>query len=463
MGSLRTFHLFLCTQIFSLIGSRMSGFAVSIYVFAETGNATPLLLAAFFAELPSMAGGTFTGFLADRFDRRLVIMLGDLGQALATGALLFSFATDAFVLWHLYGAMLVQGIFLTLQAPASEATITMLVPQSARDRANGLKAMGFPLAGIIAPVLAGTLYGIVEVVGVMVFDLFTFAVALVVIALIHIPRPLKSQESYHLEKNFWRDMLGGWHFIVERRALLILIIYLALIYFLINGPLEIAVPYTIALTNSEQLAGFIFGAMSLGAFCGAFLVVIIGRFPRRIDVIFGGYFWHGFFLIIYGMVRHPLLLGASLFGTMIPLPLTGALFNTVLQNKTPPDIQGRVFAICGQLFTLTTPFSFLLTAFLVDKFLEPAVGQSGWQVVAPLVGTQDGSGMGLLMVIIGMLICLCTIFVYQIEDIRRLEKHLPDYEVMGKEIEVSPQRESATSGQVNPSAQFLEEFTNGAS
>src|SRR5690606_5704981 len=100
-------------------------------------------------------GGTFTGILADRWDRRHVMMLGDAGQAVGTLLLLGSFLSGAFELWHLYIASLMQGIFGIIQAPASEATTAMLVPEEHRDRANGIQQIGFPLAGVVAPMVAG--------------------------------------------------------------------------------------------------------------------------------------------------------------------------------------------------------------------------------------------------------------------------------------------------------------------
>src|SRR5690606_34767833 len=107
--SISTFYVLIITQIFSLIGSRMTGVAIGIKVFADTGDSSPLLIAAFFAELPGMLGNSLTGFIADRLDRRRVIMLGDAGQALATGLLMISFLTGSFQLWHLYVMMLFTG------------------------------------------------------------------------------------------------------------------------------------------------------------------------------------------------------------------------------------------------------------------------------------------------------------------------------------------------------------------
>jgi MFS family permease len=399
----------LLTQIFSLIGSRMTGIAVGIHIFQDTGNAAPLLLAAFFAEIPGMVGGTFTGLLADRWDRRYVMILGDAGQALGTLILMLSFVSGAFELWHLYAVMLLQGIFATIQSPASEAVITMLVPDASRDRVNGIREMGFPLAGVIAPTLAGLLYAVVDVAGVMGFDLFTFGVAVLVVGLMHIPRPPQSAEDEALRGNFRRELLGGWHYLAQRRPLLITVIYISFIFFLINGPLELAIPYILSLTDSESVLGILLAVMNLGALAGAASIAVIGnRARRRMPIILVCYLSLGVLMLLYGVARHPIMLGMSLFGVLFPLPLAGALFTSMLQAKTPPDLQGRVFAITGQMFMLMTPFSFLITAALVDHVLEPAVHRSGWDLVAPLVGREDGSGMGLLLIIVGVIILITS-------------------------------------------------------
>ena len=118
-GRLRTLYLLTLTQALSLLGSRMAAVAVGLWVYARTGQATPLLLAAFFAELPVLALGGLAGILADRVDRRWVLVLGDAGQALGTVALLASVLAGEFRLWHLYAASGLQGLFVAVQAPAA--------------------------------------------------------------------------------------------------------------------------------------------------------------------------------------------------------------------------------------------------------------------------------------------------------------------------------------------------------
>jgi MFS transporter, DHA3 family, macrolide efflux protein len=433
VNKLTTFYTMLVTQILSLIGSHTTGVAIGIWVFAETGDAAPILIALFFAELPQMAGGIFTGWLADKFSRKAIIIIGDIGQAAGTILLLLSISTGNFELWHLYAVMLMQGIFTIIQEPAVEATVTLLVPENHRDRANGLREIAFNLGGIVAPALAGLIFSVAGLSGVIFLDLLTFIVAIVVVSFLTIPNPEQSKEGAEASENWRSELLGGLTFLRRRPALFMVVIYLAFVFFLINGPLDMGIPYVSTQMDNETLIGVLLAMMSLGAFAGAMTVTLIANNNHRMRWILWSYMLHGVMLIVYGVSRNVWLLGLAMFGTLYPLPLAGALFKTILQTKTPPDMQGRVFAITGQIFTLTTPFSFLITAYLVDNVLEPAVGQAGWKVVAPIVGSERGAGMGLLLVLIGVIIIVATTAMIAIPAVRQLEDKLPTYTITASE------------------------------
>jgi hypothetical protein len=167
--------------------------------------------------------------------------------------------------------------------------------------------------------------------------------------------------------------------------------------------------------------------MSLGAFAGGLLVTIFGGIRPRIKVIVAGSILTGTMFLAYGVARSLPLLGASLFLLMIPLPANNALFTSILQIKTPPDLQGRVFALVGQLALLGSTTSFVLTGVLVDRVLQPAVGRPVWQWVAPLVGQAPSAGIGLLLIVTGLLIMGSTALTFSQRSVRHLEADLPDY------------------------------------
>jgi hypothetical protein len=282
----------------------------------------------------------------------------------------------------------------------------------------------------VAPVLAGLIYVAVGIAGVIAVDLATFLGAMLAVYLVHIPEPQQTAEGAASRGSFWREMRGGFQYLRQRPVLLSLLLYLTLINFLLNGPLELAIPYLMTVTGSETQTGWLMGIMSLGAFSGASLIAIWGGTRPRIHTLLPGLLLTGVMFLIYGTARTPLLLGASIFLLMLPLPISNALFISILQVKTPPDMQGRIFAIIAQLGFIGATASFLLTGPLVDRVLEPAVATPRWQLFAPVVGNQPGAGIGLLLVVVGLIILTSTLAMYILPRIRRLEMTLPDYEAV---------------------------------
>src|SRR5580704_3395254 len=110
-GRLVTYGIILATSTLSILGSRISGLAVSIAVFRQTGHATPLAIVSFIYVAAQVATMGFTGALADRFDRRTLMLLANVGYAVCSGLLLAAFVSGAFQLWQLYVLSLANALF----------------------------------------------------------------------------------------------------------------------------------------------------------------------------------------------------------------------------------------------------------------------------------------------------------------------------------------------------------------
>lgn len=414
MNRLHTFYFLVATQTLSMIGSRMTGIAVGIRVFTDTGDTAPLLLNAFFNELPAMLGSSFAGVLVDRWDRKRVLMLADAGQALGSLLLMLSFLSGHFQLWHLYAVALAQGTCAMFQGPAKDASTTMLVPENQRERANAIQAMSFPLAGVVAPALTGVIYVAVGIGGVILIDLLTFLIAVYAVYRIRIPNPTRSGEGESAQGTMLQEWRGGLRFLWARPALLGLVLYFTAMNFLLNGPLELALPYTITITGSETLSGLILAANSLGGVVGTAILAFWGGTRPRIHTFMPAMLLVGVMFLAFGTARSAALLAVSIFLLLLPLQ-AWAIYTSVIQIKTPPDMQGRIFSIIGQLGYLGATASFLLTGPLVDNILEPRA-------------SNPGEGMGLLLVGTGTAILVLTMIVYALPAIRNLETTLPDYE-----------------------------------
>lgn len=425
--NLRTFYTIVLTQTFSMIGSRISGLAIGFWIFAETGEATPLTLVAFFSALPMVLASAFSGVMADRWDRRYVMVISDVGQAVATVFLLLSFMSGAFEIWHLYVLSFIQSIFGVFQGPAFQASITMLIPDNQRDRANAIQQMVGPASGIIAPAIAGVIYALVGVIGAIVIDLLTFLVAIVVIFAVRIPRPTETEEGRLMKGTVWQEMIGGFKYLFKRRVLFGMVLYVSLLNFLVPGAMVLSTPYILARTGSEATLGVLLSIMNVGGLLGGIVISVWGGTRPRIYTVLVSMMFSGLAIIGIGLSQNPITLGLSMFLMMFPIAFVNAPYMSIIQAKVAPDVQGRVFAVMGQFAMLLMPFSMLLSGPLADQVFEPMVNTDVWSTFAPFVGNEPGAGMAMIYVIYGAICAVSALIVLSIPAVRTMEADLPDY------------------------------------
>ncbi|MCM3699799.1 MFS transporter [Paenibacillus macerans] len=409
----------LVMQGLSMLGSRLTAVAIGIWLVKEQGSVTPLLLISLFQELPALVVGMWLGLAVDRFNRIAVIITADTGQAVGTLLLLVSITSGNFELWHLYAIVALQGVFAAMQAPAVSAVTYQTVEESELDRTNAIRELLFPLTGVIASVLAGMLYAPLSISGIVLLDMMTFGLAVIVTLCLRLPgkpeNAVRCKSGGSLEStglsDLWIEALQGFAFLAEHRGLLVLALCMAWWNFILNGPLELAIPYLLGRTGSEVVMSLLLVAMNAGALTGAVLVLAGLTFRRRLLPMFIGTIVTAVMFVVFGIANNAWVLGVAVFLLMLPLPMTGALFTSLVQLHTPDNMQGRVFAAIGQLNAVTAPLSFIVTGPLVDRWLEPALrGPYG-----------SGAGIGLLLAVAGILLLLGAVPAYLNKKVRELE------------------------------------------
>ncbi len=435
--NLRTFYWIIVTQTVSMIGSRLTGLAMGFLIFAQTGEATPLALVSFFSVIPTLFGAAISGVLADRWDRRKVMIIADIGAAAGTLLLLILISTGAFEVWHLYVVALVQSFFGVFQGPAFQASITMLVPDNQRDRANTIMQLTGPAAGVVAPVIAGLSYAAVGVPGTILIDLLSFGVAIITIVLIRIPKPPQTAAGRATEGNAWRIATAGFAYLWAHKPLLGLVGMFGLVNACIGGAMSLGMPYLLSRTGSEAAAGTIIGIGSLGMFLGGVVFGVWGGGLSRIHTIFPALIFTGVLLALFGMSQNTLILAVTHFLMLFPIAWANGPTISILQAKVPPDIQGRVFAALEIIAMSILPITYLIYAPLADTVLEPMVGTAAWSGLAPILGDSKGAGIGLILFGAGIVMAvICAIF-YAMPAMRNMERDMSDFVA-------EPQPESTT-------------------
>lgn len=406
-----TFKLYtlLTTQAISLIGSRMTAFALGLWLYQRTGRTMDLLLIPFFNELPNLLLGHLLGVAVDRYSRKWLIVLADLGQALGSLLLVYSIASGHFALWHLYLVVTLQGAFATLQTPAVDSVLTGFTHEANRSRVNAVKELTFPLAGGLAPALGGLLFISFGIEGVLMADLVSFLIGSGVILKIGISEQRRSLEQETATISWSTEAKAGFAFLQSKSSLIGLMVYVAFVNFLLNGPLELLLPYLLEVTKNPLMTTGLMTIMSLSTALSA-LYFSVMRLPKRpllmLCVLLS---LTGIALMLIGLARSPWMLLALIALAMAPLPVINIVFKTLLQNHVPEAFQGRVFAIAYQFAYGIAPLSFLMVGPLVDQGLEPFMQDTSVPWLVRLFGNTAGSGMGLTLSLTGLLMVVVSL------------------------------------------------------
>lgn len=438
-SGIRTFYTLAAAQTVSQIGSTMSFLAVGIYVYQQTGEATPLALLSMFMILPYLIVSGFAGVLADRYDRRKLMIIGDTGAALASVALVISLASGNFQVWHLYAAALWQAIFSTIQRPAFEASVSQLVPEAQRNSANAIMQISKPTAILFASALTGFLYASLGVVGIFGIDLLTFLVAVVTSLLVRIPMPVRSEEAVQARPSMLREWGAGIKFLWSRRPLFTLVAVGALFSVLISSVYALTTPYVLARTGSEVALGILTAIMSVGGIVGAIAIGAWGGFKRRVYTILLGMILVVGATVVFGANLSPLVLGAALFVAMMSVSIINTILMTLLQAKVPGDMQGRIFAIVMQLTLVLLPLGYLVIGPIADQVFTPLASAPTWMegTLGTLFGSGAAGGMGLLFAASGVLALLAALLTFASRSVRNMEATLPSYQSAADSVPVA--------------------------
>lgn len=433
---MKAFTLLWFGQVISLIGSAMTGFALTIWAWEFTGSATALSLVAFFNFAPTVLFSPVAGALVDRWNRKWVMALSDLATGLTTVAILILYSLGDLQIWHLYVTGAIAGLFQAFQWPAYSAAISLMIPREQYARASGMMSLAEWGSGVFSPVLAGMLIGLLGsqqgVVTIMLIDVATFVLALLALGIIHVPTPPRTSEGKEGAGNLWQESLYGFRYILKRRGLL----GMQLIFFFNNLMASISgilvSPMILARTASNAaLLGAVQSAGAVGGIAGSGLVTAWGGPKNKVrGVIFG---WIGTGMLGYllmGIGRGlPLWIIGSFFNSLFG-PIVNASNQAIWQSKVAPDVQGRVFAVRRMIAQITAPLGLLIAGPLADRVFEPAMttGVGGLSaLLGGVFGRTAGAGMGVMLAMCALTILVISLVAYSTATIRNVESDLPDH------------------------------------
>lgn len=419
-------------QLISMTGSGMTRFALTIWVWQETGEATALAVVALFSFAPAIVFSPIAGAIVDRVSRKRVMIVSDLAAGLSTVALLILYSTGHLEIWHLWAAGFVASSFESFQFPAYSAAITTMIEKKHYTRANAMVGMVGSASIIIAPALAGALLPLLGLDGIMLIDIVTFSFAIGALLWVVVPNPRETAAGKASRGSLLQESVFGFRYIFSKPSLLGLLS----IFFTINLTFGLAMilfaPMILSRTaDNTVILGTTQMMFGIGGVVGGLVIAAWGGFKRRVHgVLLGLILTSVLGQVVIGLGQSVQLWGLGAFLTMFFMPLTNGSSQAIWQAKVPPDIQGKVFATRRLIAQISAPVAMIMGGRLADAVFEPAMASGGAfaQFFRPLVGSGPGSGMALIFVFSGILGVIAGSMGYLVPAIRRAEDILPDHD-----------------------------------
>lgn len=426
---MRTFVIIWIGQVVSIVGSSLTHFGLGVWIFQQTGEAMPFALTVLFGSLPQVFLYPIAGSLADRWNRRWLMILADTGNALATLALVLLLSAGSLEVWHIYVLSAVGSALGTFQQPAFDASITMLVPKQRLARASGMMQTAYSLGGILAPLLAGFLFFAVGLSGIVLIDFATYFFAVITLLLVVIPQPKLQPSAEEGRNRITSDVCFAWRYLRDRPGLFNLQLYYAgvnyflSLVFVLSGPLVLS-------QHDPRVYGVVQTVLGIGGLAGGLVASAWGG-PKKhlVRAVTSGIALYMMGIIVAGLRIHPAFPAVGLGFNVFVVALVQSISNAIWQRKVSPEVQGRVFSLRYMVATIITPLSYLTAGPLADRVFEPLMQEGGAlarTLLGTLLGTGAGRGIGLIYLLSGFLVGLISGLAYLNPRIRHLEREVPD-------------------------------------
>ncbi len=408
---MRAFSIIWLGQIVSMLGSAMTWFAFTIWVWQKTGQASSLATVSFLAFLPSILFMPIAGTLVDKWERKFTLILSDLGSASATLIVLILYLTNHLALWHIYLLSLFTGFFTAFQYPAYIAATTVLVPKDDYARAQGMIGLAQAASSIFAPMTAAALLPIIKTDGIMMIDLLTFAAAFGTLLWIKIPLRTDLEPASPTQTGFTREVSFGFRTIFSNPTLRALtVLFIAANFFLAIGATLLAPTILSHTSNNQHALATILSVGAIGGLIGGGILSVWGGPKRRADgILLGGVGACLIGISLFGLAGSVIVWAVASFFFSFFEPFVEGGNTAIWQTTVDVNSQGRVMSAKQ----LLTQIPYLI-----------GVASSGWLAefgMAKITGTQNGIHLSMMLLLAGILGTIIFLAGYFIPAIRRAD------------------------------------------
>ncbi len=387
-------------ELISCIGSGMTAFALSMYVYQMTGSVSYVSLVTLLAYMPTILLSPIGGVLADRYDRRLLMIIGDAFSGLGIAYILWQIQSGDFKIVPILAGVTFNAVFVALLEPSYKATVTDLLTEEEFDKASGMVQMAGNAKYLISPALAGVLLGIADIRLILVLDIATVIVTVFTTSIVRktIAKPVKKET-----KKISKEMQEGLYVITKNRTVRSLVVIMAFVCFFIGFVQTLSGPMLLAVTDTKTV-GIMESVCAVGMLLGSLWIGIVGIKGKDTQVLCIAGIVNGLFMGMAGISTNLILTGGSIFLFFLSLPFLNTCADVLVRMKVPNELQGRVWGMISLLTQSGTVLSYVLCGVLADYVFEPMFSEGGILAgnIGKLIGTGVGREIGFLLILSGI-------------------------------------------------------------
>ena len=373
-SSIGSYLFFWIGQMFSLVGTSVSGFAITWWITVITERAMFLAVGNFLYLIIFITLTPIAGVVCDRYNRKLIIFIADSFNALERGVLILLFYmgfADPLLIVMINS---LRGIGQAFHQPTVNAIIPSMVSKKHLSRINGVNYLFMSSIQVLGPVIGGLLYAFFPIELILWVDIITYGIAVIPLILVKIPRvhPIQDKQlEINEKKSFIREFIIGVKTIQLIPGLLTILILSMFLNFLFQ-PLNILTPLYVKvdLKGNETDLAILSAFINAGMILGGIITSIKKKWKHKISVYFGGLMAIMSSAIIYAFAPIGWLIVVSIVGAfaLMFLPIVNTIYLTIMQITVPKDKMGRITSVDHTLSYAIMPIGAILSGVLGDLF-----------------------------------------------------------------------------------------------
>lgn len=391
-------------ELISSIGGGLTSFGLGVYVFKETGSAASMALVTLLAFLPTLLLSAPAGVLADRYDRRMLMMLGDGLSGLGVAFILLCMSFGRASLWEICVGVLISSVFSSLLEPSYRATVTDLLTKEEYSKASGLVSLAGSARYLLSPVIAGLLLAVSDIRLLLIIDIVTFVVTVVSTGIVK-----RGLETKPIEKqaSFLESFREGWEAITEKKGVLLLILVSGVMTCFMGVLQILSEPLILDFTDSTTL-GIGETICACGMLVSSLLLGVRGIKKGYVKILSGSLVIAGGAMALFGLRENMVLICFAGFLFFAMLPFANNCLDYLVRTNIEDAKQGRAWGLIGFLSQIGYVVAYGFAGIVADGLAK---------------GLHIGVGRGAAVVIMlsGGLLALTAGILYSMKPVRALE------------------------------------------